>query len=96
MSEHFTSSSSRRKGRIAVLGLAFAVAMIMGPGPGIYLVNPAPNDPQAVFTWAGIPVLYLWALFWFGIQATVVLVAYFTLWRTATTPVEDAQADSSS
>jgi hypothetical protein len=77
-----TGQSPRRRTLAVVLGLTFAVAMIMGPGPGLYLVNPDRNDPQATFTIAGVPVLYLWALCWFFLQATVVVVAYITLWRT--------------
>jgi hypothetical protein len=64
-----------------VLSLIFAAAMFMGPGPGLYLVNPDRGDPQATFAIAGVPVLYLWALFWFLVQAAVVIVAYATLWR---------------
>jgi hypothetical protein len=55
--------------------------MIMGPGPGLYLVNPDRTDPDAVLTVAGVPVLYLWALAWFFVQATVVVAAYLLLWR---------------
>ena len=25
----------------------FALALVMGPGPGLYLVNPAPGDPAS-------------------------------------------------
>ena len=74
-------SSSRRRTTAIVLGLVFAAAMLMGPGPGLYLINPDRSDPDAIFTFAGIPVLYLWALAWFFVQATVVVVAYVTLWR---------------
>ena len=76
---------SRRRGtkrrRLAVaLGAIFLVAVVMGTGPGIYLVNPDPADPNAAFTFLGLPILYVWAVFWFFVQAAVVLVAYFTLW----------------
>jgi hypothetical protein len=71
----------RRRGLAILLGTAFALAMVMGPGPGLYLVNPDPADPQATYAIAGVPILYLWAVFWFGVQAGVVLIAYFTLWN---------------
>jgi hypothetical protein len=64
-----------------ILSAVFVLALIMGPGPGLYLVNPDPADPDAVRTLGTIPVLYLWALLWFGVQTAVVLTAYFTLWR---------------
>ena len=54
--------------------------MVMGPGPGLYLVNPDPGDLAGTFTLLGIPVIYLWALFWSLVQAIVVLVAYVFLW----------------
>ena len=65
-------SSSPRRTLAVVLSLLFVTAMIMGPGPGLYLVNPDRADPEAIFTAAGVPVLYLWALFWFIVQATVI------------------------
>ena len=76
-----TQNESARRNYTLFLSLAFATAIVMGPGPGLYLVNPDPGDPQAVFTLAGVPVLYLWVLFWFAVQAAVVLLAYFLLWR---------------
>ena len=50
-----------------VLFLLFALAMFMGPGPGLRLVNPEPNA---------------WGLFWYCIQAAVVVTASLTLWKT--------------
>ena len=56
----------------------FLIAMFMGPGPGMRLVNPShAGDPLTIGT---VPILYAWALFWFAVQATVVLVAYVTIW----------------
>lgn len=64
-------------------GLAglFVLALVMGPGPGLYLVNPDPNDPESVRTMLGLPIIYAWGLVWFAVQAFVLIVAYFTVWR---------------
>jgi hypothetical protein len=59
----------------------FALALIMGPGPGLYWINPDTSDPNAVFLILGMPIVYVWAVFWFFVQAGVVLTAYYTLWR---------------
>ena len=40
---------SDRKLTKVVAGL-FIAAMIMGPGPGLRLINPDPSDPNAVYT----------------------------------------------
>ena len=57
----------------------FALALLMGPGPGIYLVNPSSEDavPLRVL---GMPVLYVWAVFWFLVMAATVVTAYRKLW----------------
>ena len=62
-----------------ILAAIFVFATIMGPGPGLYLVNPSPEDAASA-TFLGMPVLYSWAAFWFFVQAAVILVAYFKLW----------------
>ena len=43
----------------------------MGTGPGLYLVNPNPADPDATFTFLGVPKIYAWAVLWFFVQAAV-------------------------
>jgi len=70
---------SRRLPRLLLALMAFA--LIMGPGPGILLVNPDPADPQAIPLLAGMPVIWLWAIFWCLVQASSVLIAYFTVWK---------------
>ena len=62
-----------------ILAAIFVFATIMGPGPGLYLVNPSPDDSSPA-TFLGMPVLFAWAVFWFFVQAGVVLVAYRKLW----------------
>lgn len=52
----------------------------MGPGPGIYLVNPDPTSNELPATVFGLPILYAWGLFWFAVEATVLLIAYFKIW----------------
>ncbi|MFP6900336.1 MAG: hypothetical protein VCA36_05300 [Opitutales bacterium] len=62
-----------------ILAAIFVFATIMGPGPGLYLVNPSPEDASHA-TFLGMPILFAWAVFWFFVQAGVVLVAYCKLW----------------
>ena len=57
------------------------VALFMGCGPGIYLINPDPGDPDALRFLFGMPLVWLWASFWCMVEGLVVVVAYFTLWR---------------
>ena len=60
----------------------FVFALIMGPGPGIYLINPDPADPEALRFLFGIPIIYVWASFWFIVQGSAVILSYFLLWKT--------------
>lgn len=73
--------AGKRKRLAVALGAVFVLALVMGPGPGLYLVNPDPSDAGARFTFLGMPVVYVWAVFWFFVQAAVVVVAYLTVWR---------------
>jgi len=73
-------TKAQRKRLGVALGVVFMLALVMGPGPGIYLVNPDPSDPGARFTLWGMPIIYVWAVFWFFVQAAVVLLAYFLVW----------------
>ena len=68
-----------------VLFLVFALAMVMGPGPGLRLVNPEPTAARDSLLFLGLPVIYAWGLFWYGVQAAVVLTACLTIWK----PSED-------
>ena len=54
------------------------LGLVMGPGPGVYLVNGA---ARAGMTMCGVPVLYLWVVFWFGIMALSVLGMYRFCWN---------------
>ncbi len=56
------------------LGLLFALAMIMGVGPGVLLVN----RPDTLL---GLPIVYTWGLFWYAVHIVIVVMAYRFLWR---------------
>lgn len=73
--------TNARKRLSRVLLSLFAFAMIMGTGPGIYLVNPDASAVDAVTSLANVPILYLWALFWYAVQVTLLLIAYCKLWE---------------
>ena len=74
-----SESRVRKRSRLGViLFVIFVLALVMGPGPGIYLVNPVPGEPATRVL--GMPVVYLWAISWFFVQLAVVVVAYCTLW----------------
>ena len=72
------ADDKKRLGRI--LAGVFVLALLMGPGPGLYLVNPDPGSPNSAATIGNVPVLYVWALLWCAVQVTVLLVAYFKVW----------------
>lgn len=56
-----------------VLGIVFVVSLLMGPGPGVLLVN-------RLETILGLPAIYAWGLLWFGVMVGVVITCYFTVW----------------
>ncbi|MBT4496841.1 MAG: hypothetical protein HOC74_03925 [Gemmatimonadetes bacterium] len=64
-----------------LLVLLFLLAMVMGSGPGLYLINPDPGDPSATFTLGGLPVIYLWGLLWYAVQLSVIIRAYTAYWK---------------
>ena len=73
-----TEAEGKRRWRRALIGV-YLVALLMGPGPGIYLINPTGGEgrPVAVF---GMPVIYVWAVGWFIVMALTVVMAYRKLW----------------
>lgn len=78
--------------RLAIcLVFLFCLAMLMGPGPGLRLVNPPPDAARESYLLAGVPLVYAWGLFWYAVQAGVVATAYFTVWRSPENgpPAED-------
>ncbi len=58
-----------------ILAAVFAVAMLLGAGPGILLVN----QPS---TWFGLPRLYVWGMLWCTVEIIVVVTAYLLVWQT--------------
>ncbi len=64
-----------------LLCLLFVLAMIMGSGPGLYLINPDIDAPNASFTTFGLPTIYVWGLWWYAVQLGVILRAYFCHWH---------------
>ena len=54
--------------------LLFALTYLLSNGPGLLLVN----RPLLVL---GMPLLYLWALFWGVVQIGIILYAYKRLWK---------------
>lgn len=61
-----------------ILGVVFACALVLGPGPGAGWVDGTVEAPNFLM---GVPVLYLWVVFWFLVMAGCVVVAAKTLWR---------------
>ena len=50
----------------------------MGPGPGLYSINGYAKAGGTIF---GLPALYAWCLFWFAVEAVIVVIAARKLWR---------------
>ena len=73
-------SASPGRGLGVILSLVFVLAVLMGAGPGIYLVNPDVSQPDVRVAWFGVPIIYAWVMLWFLVQATVIVIAYFCLW----------------
>ena len=68
-----------KRGKLAtVLIVIFLIALVMGPGPGSLLINPHGSEPMF---WFGMPALYVWAVFWFLVQAGTILIAATLIWK---------------
>ena len=72
---------AKRKRLSIILSVIFAIAMVVGLGIGLKLINPDPKDPDAIFIVFGMPIIYYWTVFWFLVEAAVVLIAYLKLWN---------------
>ncbi len=77
-------SPAARKRLAWILGLVFVLAMVMCPGPGVLLVNRAE-------LFLGLPLIYVWGVFWYGVQLSVILLCYFLLWRRVDTADSDSE-----
>ena len=67
-----TDQNRRRLGWI--IAAVFALAMIMGTGPGVMLVN----NPEK--QWFNLPVIYVWGLCWYAVQLVCVVTVYAKVW----------------
>ena len=76
------NEDQRRNSKLGrILTCVFLIALVMGPGPGIYLVNPHPADPASAVSVLGVPILYVWSVFWLCVEISVVTTAYFKIWN---------------
>ncbi|MBA2113793.1 hypothetical protein [Bremerella alba] len=50
------------------------IALIMGVGPGVLLVN-----RPTMFL--GLPLLYFWGIGWYFVICGVAIICYFFIWR---------------
>ncbi|MBD28140.1 MAG: hypothetical protein CMO38_02700 [Verrucomicrobiaceae bacterium] len=68
-----------KRGKLATaLIVIFLFALVMGPGPGSLLINQHGSEPKF---WLGMPALYVWAVFWFFVEAGVILIAAQFIWK---------------
>ncbi len=63
-----------------LLTALFLLAVFMGAGPGLHLINPDLTDPHVQLTTFGLPIIYVWGLFWYVIQFAVIVIAYRFVW----------------
>ena len=77
-----TADSKGKPNRRLALTLSaiFLMALVLGPGPGIDLVNPDVNGSREDFFVFGLPIIYVWGMVTYCLLLSCVLVAYFTIW----------------
>ena len=61
-----------------ILSSLFLFALVMGPGPGLYLINDYAAEGGTLL---GMPALYFWAVFWCAVESAVVVAAYKLVWK---------------
>lgn len=82
--------AERKRRRLGVLlALVFAAALLLGPGPGILLVN----TPRPIL---GLPAVYAWGLLWYVVEVGVVIAAYRYVWTEDPDPPSRLQKEASS
>ncbi len=74
-------TSGKRKRLGVVLTMVFLIAMTMGPGPGMRLINPDVESGEAPVMVFGVPIVYAWGVGCFLIQVSVIVTAYVLIWR---------------
>ncbi len=73
--------TERNRRRLSLfLTVSFVAALLMGPGPGMLLIN----QPRSFL---GIPQLYAWGLLWYAVEVGIVVAAYCFVWNSG--PVAD-------
>lgn len=72
------STASPTRKRAWTLSAVFLFALVMGPGPGLYLINDYAADGGTLL---GAPAMYTWAVFWCAVEAAVIAIAYKTVWK---------------
>lgn len=61
-----------------ILAAVFFLALFMGAGPGVLLVN----QPKTVSVCGlSLPYIYAWGLFWYFVEATCIVLAFVFVWR---------------
>ena len=75
----YTPHVTRRTRLACILTALFLLATAMGAGPGLALVTPGAGETPATFL--GMPALYVWLVFWFGVEVAVIAIASVLLWR---------------
>jgi hypothetical protein len=68
------SKNMHTKNKSLILFLIYAFSFLMSNGPGVLLVN----SPRLVF---GFAPIYLWALFWYAVQITCIILAFIFVWK---------------
>ena len=71
----------KRKKLGKILAIAFVVVLFLGAGPGLLLINPDINDPEATYMFWGLPKVYAWGLLCYAAEVVIVVTAYCKVWR---------------
>ncbi len=78
MDESHRPATPKTKRLTWLLSALFILALVMGPGPGLYLINGYAASGGMIL---GLPALYFWAVFWCAVEAGVVIAAYKLVWK---------------
>ena len=62
-----------------ILAVVFLLALILGAGPGILLVNG--GGTVHVFGDLELPSLYAWGILWYLVEAVCIILASVHVWR---------------
>ena len=73
-----TDRVSKKGGAGRWIAIAMAIALLMGPGPGMLLVN---DTGSLSVGGIQVPYLYAWGLLWYAVEAALVIAACLFVWR---------------